>query len=178
MGIRRADPLRDAGACAAVYAPHVIDGVASFEEVPPSADEMAERIARLAPTHPWLVNDRDGEVVGYAYASPFHPRAGYRWAVDVAVYVRPDHHRSGVGRRLYGHLLDRLRAQGFRTACARITLPNDASVGLHEALGFAFVGVHPRIGFKAGAWHDVGWWQIDLAPDRDGAPTEPAPPAP
>lgn len=177
MRIRRADPERDAAACAAIYAPHVTDGAASFEEVAPSAAQMAERITRLAPTHPWLVEERDGEVVGYAYACEHRPRAGYRWAVDVAVYVQRDHQREGVGRRLYEALLERLRAQGFRRACAGITLPNDASVGLHEALGFAPVGVYRRIGWKHGAWRDVGWWQIDLAPGDHSAPGEPSPPA-
>ena len=176
MGIRRADPDRDAAACAAIYAPHVRDGWISFEEVPPSAEEMAGRMRRVAATHPWLVDERDGEVVGYAYASPHRERAAYRWAVDVAVYVHPGRHRGGVGRGLYAVLLGALRAQGFRTACAGIALPNDASVGLHEALGFAPVGVYRAIGFKAGAWRDVGWWQLDLAPGSDAPPAEPAPP--
>jgi phosphinothricin acetyltransferase len=138
---------------------------------------MAERISRVSATHPWLVEERDGEVVGYAYGSEHRVRAAYRWAVEVTVYVDQAHHREGVGRRLYEALLDRLRVQGFRMAFAGITLPNDASVGLHEALGFQPVGVYSRIGWKAGAWQDVGWWQLDLAPGSNGPPAEPSPPA-
>jgi L-amino acid N-acyltransferase YncA len=178
MVIRRADPERDAAACAAIYAPSVLDGAISFEEAPPSAGEMAERMSRLSGTHPWLVAERDREVVGFAYASEHAARAAYRSTVDVAVYVHPAHHRRGVGRHLYEALLPRLREQGFRVACAGITLPNEASVRLHEALGFRPVGVYRAIGWKAGAWRDVGWWQRDLAPGKGSPPAEPSPPAP
>ncbi|HTI35288.1 MAG TPA: GNAT family N-acetyltransferase, partial [Miltoncostaea sp.] len=99
----------------------------------------------------------------------------YRWAAETAVYVDPGHHRRGVGRRLYAALLAQLREQGVRTACAGITLPNPGSVALHESMGFAPVGVFRRVGWKHGAWHDVGWWQIDLG-GADGTPPEPRPP--
>ena len=177
MSIRRAAPERDAAACAAIYAPYVRQGATSFEESPPSADEMAARMTRLAATHPWLVEERAGRVVGYAYSSEHAPRAAYRWAVDVAVYVDAAHLREGVGRRLYEALFERLRAQGFRMACAGITLPNQSSVGLHEAFGFLPVGVYRRVGWKAGAWRDVGWWQLDLAPGQEGPLPEPGPPS-
>ncbi len=176
MGIRHADPGRDAEACAAIYAPAVTGGVASFEEVAPPPGEMAARIARVSATHAWLVEELDGAVTGYAYASPHHPRAGYRWAADVAVYVDSSRHRQGVGRRLYGALLPLLRDRGLRMACAGITLPNPGSVGLHEAVGFVPVGVYRRIGWKHGAWRDVGWWQLDLAPGAPDPPAEPTPP--
>ncbi len=176
MGVRHADPARDAEACAAIYAPAVTHGVATFEEVAPTPAEMAERIARFSATHAWLIEERDGAVTGYAYASPHHPRAGYRWAADVAVYVDPGHHRRGVGRRLYGALLPLLRDRGLRTACAAITLPNPGSVGLHEAAGFLPVGIHRRIGWKHGSWRDVGWWQLDLAPGAPDPPAEPTRP--
>lgn len=178
MPIRMAEPERDAGACAAIYAPYVRDTAISFEEVPPSAGEMADRMAGILPTHPWLVAEQGGEVIGYAYASPHRDRAAYRWTADAAVYVHGDHHREGVGRRLYGDLFDRLRRQGFRTVCAGITLPNDGSVGLHTALGFAPVGVYRGVGWKAGAWRDVGWWQLDLGDGRPGPPSGPSSPAP
>jgi phosphinothricin acetyltransferase len=110
-------------------------------------------------------------VVGYAYAVPHRTRAAYRWAADVTVYVAPSHHRRGVGRRLYTELVLRLRDGGLRIACAGITLPNDASVALHRAVGFQPVGVYRRIGWKHGAWHDVGWWQLDLLPSG-GPPRE------
>ena len=162
--LRHADPLHDAAACAAIYAPYVREGVASFEESPPSAEAMGRRIATVSRTHPWLVAERDGEPAGYAYATPHHERAAYRWAADVAVYVDERRQRSGVGRELYQGLLELLVRQRLHVACAGITLPNDASVGLHEALGFELVGIYRGIGFKRGAWHDVGWWQARLAP--------------
>jgi L-amino acid N-acyltransferase YncA len=171
--IRPADPYRDAAACAAIYAPFVRDGAASFEELAPDASTMARRIASCTASHAWLVDERDGRVAGYAYGGPHRERAAYRWAADVSVYVDPAFHRQGVGRGLYERLFETLRARGMRMAIAGVTLPNDASVGLHEALGFEPVGVYRRIGWKAGAWRDVGWWQLQLAPQDeagDGAP--------
>jgi L-amino acid N-acyltransferase YncA len=175
--IRHADPLRDAAACAAIYEPFVRDTAVSFEERAPDEHEFAERIERGSLTHPWLIAERDGAVAGFAYASSHRARAAYRWAADVAVYVAPDRRRSGVGRALYGALLPLLARQGLYVACAGITLPNDASVALHEALGFTPVGVYRRIGFKRGRWHDVGWWQAELAPAGGRAPADPGPPA-
>ncbi len=178
MTIRHADAARDAAAVAEIYGRYVRETAVSFEEIAPSARDAAERIARVQRTHPWLVaEDGSGAVVGYAYACPHRERAAYRWAADVAVYVDPEHHRDGVGRALYEALLPLLRDQGFHTACAGITLPNDASVGLHEALGFEPVGIYRGIGWKAGAWRDVGWWQLRLRP-ADNPPPEPRPPAP
>lgn len=170
--VRHADAARDADACAAIYAPFVRDGAVSFEEEPPTGTEFGERIARTSLTHPWLVAERDGAVAGFAYASPHRARAAYRWAAEVAVYVDPARHRAGTGRELYAALLPLLRRQGLHVACAGITLPNAASIGLHEAFGFEPVGVYRGIGYKAGAWCDVGWWQLRLAAG-DGPPAEP-----
>lgn len=175
--IRHADPAADAPACAEIYAPFVRDTAVSFEEDPPGADELARRIAAQSRCHPWLVAERDGEPAGFAYASPHRSRAAYRWAADVAVYVVARHQRRGVGRELYRGLLELLRRQGLRTACAGITLPNDPSVALHEALGFVPVGVYRNIGWKAGAWRDVGWWQLELSRPGRGTPAEPVAPA-
>jgi L-amino acid N-acyltransferase YncA len=174
--IRDADPDRDAAACAAIYAPHVEGSPVSFEERAPDAVELAARIRRVAATHPWLVAELDGEVVGYAYACRHQERPAYRWAADVSVYVAAARTGQGIGRRLYMELFERLRRQRFRLACAGITLPNPASVALHESLGFAAVGVSRGIGWKQGAWRDVGWWQLELAPAGDGPPPEPLPP--
>ena len=163
MLVRPAVPERDAAACAAIYAPHVDPGAASFEERPPDAAELARRIRSA---HAWFVaEDDDGTVAGFAYASPHRDRAAYRWAVDVAAYVGDAHQGRGVGRALYAELLGVLRRRGFKSACAGITLPNDASVALHESSGFEPVGVYRQIGFKAGKWRDVGWWQIILTSD-------------
>ena len=103
-------------------------------------------------------------IVGYAYASAHHERAAYRWSVSTAIYVSRDHHRRGAGRALYTTLFALLRALGYRQATAGITLPNPASVGLHEAFGFAPVGVYRQIGYKMGEWHDVGWYQAEIQP--------------
>jgi len=175
MVIRDADAQQDAAACAAIYAPYVSDTVISLEEQPPTEHDLADRIRRTMQTHPWLVAQDEHQVVGYAYATRHRERASYRWAADVAVYVDPQHHRRGIGRALYETLFTRMTAQGLRVACAGITLPNDASVGLHESLGFRPVGVYKNIGYKHGAWRDVGWWQLDLA-GADRPPTEPQPP--
>lgn len=177
--IRPAAPARDAAACAAIYAPYVKDTAVSFEEVAPSAADFAAKIAQLSATHPYLVCERDGAIAGFAYGSQHRERAAYRWAADVSVYVGPAWHRRGVARALYLELLGRLRAQRFHVACAGITLPNDASVGLHESLGFERVGVYRNIGWKAGTWRDVGWWQLCLLPPHEdgGPPPEPLPPA-
>ncbi len=173
--VRHADPGRDAQACAAIYAPNVDPGLVSFEDRAPDAGEMAERIAATSQRYPWLVAERDGRVAGYAYGAQHRTRAVYRWAVDVTVYVDPGVQRGGVGRELYAALLDLLARQRLHVACAGIALPNDASVGLHEAMGFEPVGVYRDIGFKHGAWRDVGWWQKRLLP-ADAPPEEPLPP--
>ena len=174
--IRSADPERDAAACAAIYAPHVEAAPISFEEIAPDAAEMAARIERIRATHPWLVAERGGEVVGYAYACPHRQRTAYRWSVDASVYVATGQAGQGVGHDLYTELCERLRRQRFRMACAGITLPNPASIALHESLGFVQVGTMRQIGFKAGAWRDVGWWQLELAPAGAEPPPEPLPP--
>jgi len=179
VAIRAVDPKRDAAACAAIYAPYVEASATSFEEHAPSTEEVAARIERIMRTHPWLVAEHDGEVLAYAYACPHRERPAYRWAADVSVYVVNTRHRKGVGRSIYEALFERLRHQRYRVACAGITLPNEASVQLHERLGFVPVGVYRRIGWKAGAWRDVGWWQLDLAPEAEEPPAEPlAPGAP
>ena len=162
----------DAAAVAAIYAPSVTGAATSFELTPPSAGEIAERIARVSPHAPWLVMDRDGELTGFAYAARHRERAAYQWSVDTSVYVRADQRRTGVGRTLYRVLLALLRVQGFYAAHAGITLPNPASVALHEAVGFGRIGVEPCVGFKLGAWHDVGWWQLALRA-RSGEPQPP-----
>jgi L-amino acid N-acyltransferase YncA len=180
MLIRDVDVDRDAAACAAIYAPYVRDTVISLEEDPPTPADFAGRIAHVTATHPWLIAQDGEEMLGYAYGARHRERACYRWAADVAVYVVPRHQRRGIGRALYRTLFELLAEQGFRIACAGITLPNDASVGLHEALGFEPVGVYRNIGFKLDAWHDVGWWQLELPSTGErtpeGPPRELAPP--
>jgi L-amino acid N-acyltransferase YncA len=168
--VRPAAPS-DAEPIAAIYAPIVRDTAISFEVDPPSAEAMRRRIAEVTLRYPWLVCDRAGEVLGYAYAGQHRARAAYRWSVDVSVYVLDSSRRRGVGRALYGALFRILVLQGYFNAYAGITLPNAGSVGLHEAMGFTPVGVYGAVGFKLGAWHDVGWWQLELR--RRSAPANP-----
>ncbi len=167
--IRSARP-DDAAAIAAIYAPIVRDTHLSAEFVPPGAEEMGRRLEANKATHPWLVADSIGVVVGYAYAYPFRARTAYQWCTEVSVYIHADYRRHGVARELYGSLLERLRDQGFRHAIAVIALPNLASVGFHEQFGFLPVGVFPGICHKLGRWYDIGWWRYRLEPGNDSAP--------
>lgn len=166
----------DAAEIAAIYAPCVRHTPISFETVPPSPAEMAERITGTLPRLPWLVQEAEGAIVGYAYASPFAQRVCYRWSVTTTVYVRDDQHRRGVGRGLYRALLSLLAEQGFRSAYAGITLPNEGSVGLHKAMGFEPVGVYRDAGHKLGRWHDVAWFQRALQPNAPRVEEQPAEP--
>ena len=170
--IRLASEL-DAEALAGIYAPFVEQAATSFETIPPGPDEMLRRVVETTTLYPWLVCE-SGEVVGYAYATQHKARAAYRWSVDTSVYVATSHHRRGIGRGVYASLFEVLRAQGFFNAYAGVTLPNAASVGLHEAVGFRKLGVYERVGYKLGRWHDVGWWQLGLQPHH-GNPDEPHP---
>jgi L-amino acid N-acyltransferase YncA len=160
----------DAARCAAIYAPYVRDTAISFESEPPSAAEMARRIVEAQRAHAWLVLETDGEVAGYAYGGPFASRAAYQWTTTVSVYLDGARHRSGGGRALYEALFDRLGARGHRTALAGVALPNEASVGLHRAVGFELAGTYRRVGWKLGRWHDVAWYQRPLGDGTDGPP--------
>lgn len=152
----------DASAIAEIYRPIVESTAISFETVAPHADEMRQRIQDVLAAHPWLVYERDGVVAGYVYASKHRARAAYEWSVDTSVYVDERFRRRCIGHGLYLSLFAVLIAQGYANAFAGITLPSPASVALHERVGFTPVGVYRRVGYKLGAWHDVGWWQRPL----------------
>jgi phosphinothricin acetyltransferase len=171
MRIRLAT-AEDAGPVRAIYAPIVEATATSFELVVPSEDEIAARIADRQPAYPWLVIEDERGVAGYAYAGRFAGRAAYDWSVETSVYLAERGRGRGVGRAIYTALMSLLTAQGYQQAMAGITLPNPASVGLHERIGFAPVGVYRAAGWKFGAWHDVGWWQRPLA-QADGSPSAP-----
>ena len=161
----RAATTKDAAACAAIYAPYVTDTTISFETEPPTQAEMAERIAAAERTHAWLVLEDledGGRVVGYAYAGPWRSRAAYRWTCETSIYLEIGRRRTGSGRALYEALLARLAERGYRTAVAGMTLPNEASVALHRAMGFEPVGTFRQVGRKHGQWHDVAWTQRAL----------------
>ena len=170
-GIIRLATLSDAARIAAIYRPSVTDSVISFEAEPPDEVVMSERIRSTLARLPWLVCEA-GAVRGYAYASRYRERAAYQWSAEVSAYVDQDARGRGVGRALYTSLFATLVLQGYRNAYAGITLPNEASVGLHEAVGFTPIGVYRAVGYKFGAWHDVGWFERQLAP-RDGDPAPP-----
>jgi Sortase and related acyltransferases len=162
----------DARAIADIYAPSVRDTFVSFETEVPDAVEMSRRIEYTLPEFPWLVREIDGQVAGYAYASRHRERLAYRWSVDVSCYTHAQFRRRGVGASLYTALLRMLRRQGFCNAYAGIALPNEASVALHESVGFRPIGIYAHAGYKHGAWRDVGWWGCDIAP-RAALPEDP-----
>ncbi len=162
--IRRAE-RSDAPALGAIYAPFISNNATSFEMAVPDPLEIERRILAHQDRYPWLVFERERTVLGYAYASAHRAREAYQWCAEVSVYVDSRAHRIGVGRALYTALFDLLRRQGFVNAYAGVTLPNPPSIGLHESLGFAAVGVYRRIGFKLGRWHDVAWLQLRLIDD-------------
>lgn len=166
--------VADAAAVHAIYAPVVRDTYISFEVEVPDVAEIERRIAGTLRDFPWLVWEEEGEVAGYAYASRHRDRRAYQWSVDVTAYVHADYRRRGIGQALYRALLPRLAGQGYFNAYAGIALPNAPSVALHESVGFTPVGVYRGVGFKCGAWRDVGWWQCrlrELEPD----PADPRP---
>jgi phosphinothricin acetyltransferase len=169
--IRAAD-VSDAGACAAIYAPYVVSTAITFEIDPPTPAQMAERITEASRRYAWLVMEDEGSVAGYAYAHAFAVRAAYRWACETSVYLELGRRRTGAGRALYEELFARLADRGYRRAIAGMTLPNDASVGLHTAVGFEPMGTYRQIGWKNDAWHDVAWMQktISHAPDPPREP--------
>jgi L-amino acid N-acyltransferase YncA len=162
----------DAGAILAIYTPAVIGSTISFEEELPTLDQLAARMS-ARPSMPWLVAEVDGELAGYTYASQHRQRQAYRWSVDASVYLDQRFHRQGIGRLLYETLFAQLRELGYQQVFAGIALPNEASVGLHERLGFAHVGVYRNVGFKHGRWIDVGWWSLPLASSFPPDPAEP-----
>jgi L-amino acid N-acyltransferase YncA len=167
----RAATTADAAAIADIYRPYVLETAVSFEETPPTAAEFEARML-AAPRLPWLVAIRESTVVGYCYASRHAARASYRWAADVSVYLAQNERGRGIGRLLYTELLPLVQALGYVSVFAGITMPNDASVGFHEAFGLTPVGVYRNVGFKHNKWRDVGWWQLTFT-DPPEQPAEP-----
>ncbi|MDE2951307.1 MAG: GNAT family N-acetyltransferase [Chloroflexota bacterium] len=161
---------KDAPQILEIYSPIVRLTHISFEHDVPDASEIAERIAKTLRQYPWLVCEIDARIAGYAYASAFRSRRAYQWTTETTVYVHEGYQRRGVSRALYASLLAILRAQGYRSAVGVIALPNAASIKAHEALGFQEIGVFRNVGFKAGAWRDTGWWQLDLSPTLERPP--------
>ena len=161
----------DAAAIQAIYAPYCDSSAVSFETSAPSVEEIGLRIQKISGQFPWIVGELDGRILGYAYGSRHHERAAYQWSVDATVYVSKESQGNGLGRGLYTSLFRILTLQGYYKVYAAITLPNPASVGLHEAVGFESVGICRGVGYKLGRWHDVGWWQLNLQPESADPPS-------
>ncbi len=165
----------DAASLLAIYRPFVESTAVSFETVAPTTDEFAARIAKAVAGWQWLLAERAGQCIGYAYGSAHRERHAYRWSVEVSAYVHPGHHRQGVGRTLYERLLEDLASKGFCNAYAGITMPNEGSIALHRSVGFESIGVFKAVGRKFGKWHDVAWFQRPL---RSSPPWEEQRPKP
>ena len=164
----------DIAAVSAIYAHHVLHGVASFEEVPPPADEIARRRQAVIELGlPYLVAERNGKVVGYCYAGPFRPRIGYRFTLEDSVYVDANEVGRGIGRRLLEQVVARCTELGYRQMVAVIGgRETVGSIKLHEALGFAHIGILPAVGFKFGRWIDIVMMQRTLGPGAATLPNE------
>lgn len=153
---------QDAAELLEIYRPYVEKTAVSFELEAPSVDEFAARVRKVLGSWQWLVAERGGRLIGYAYGSTHRDRPAYRWSAEVTVYLSADAHRQGAGRALYTHLFEELAAKGYCNAFAGVTLPNAASVGLHRAMGFEPIGIFRSVGWKFGRWHDVAWLQRKL----------------
>ncbi len=161
--IRPAQPT-DAAAIAAIYNHYILHTAISFEETAVTAEEIAARMAAIQPALPWLVAERDGAVVGYAYASPWKSRAAYRHSVETTVYVDQHRGRSGLGSELYAALIVELQRRSIHSLMGGIALPNPASIALHEKFGFRKVAQFEQVGRKFERWIDVGYWELILSP--------------
>jgi L-amino acid N-acyltransferase YncA len=150
----------DFATIAAITNVYIATTTIHFGYDPITADDVR---AMVGPIHPWLVGEVAGEVVAYAKAGTWRERAAYRWTVETGVYVAAHAHRRGHGRAIYSALLAELAHRGFHTVVAGITLPNDASIAMHEAMGFQAAGVVREAGFKFDRWHDVGFWQKSIS---------------
>jgi len=169
--IRLATPT-DAVSMLAIYAPYIRNTSITFETGVPPVSVFANRIRSYLENWPWLVYEKNGQVVGYAYASRYRERVAYQWSVECSVYVHEDHLRSGIASALYTSLFSILKKQGFTTVYAVINLPNDRSVAFHESMGFTYFATYVKVGYKLGKWKDVGWWQLQL---NDYLPEPPVP---
>lgn len=154
---------RDAHALAGIYNHYVAETVVTFETEPVTVSDMAGRIAETDTLSlPWLVAEASGDVLGYAYASRWKGRCAYRFAVESTVYLEPSQTGRGIGSQIYAALIDAIRARSMHAVIGGISLPNEASIRLHERLGFIKVGHFKEVGFKQDRWIDVGYWQLLL----------------
>jgi len=163
----------DAPGILEIYAPFVTGSAVTFEEEVPVAEEIAARINQISEKLPYLVCEIEGQTAGFAYAFDFRTRSAYRWIKELSVYVHPGFRRKNIARALYSCLIDLLKLQGITSVLACITLPNQESVGFHEKIGFTKAGEFQANGYKLGQWHNVGWWELDLNPERSSPCDQP-----
>jgi len=154
---------KDAAACCDIYNHYIEHTIVTFEEVPIDAGEMRHRIDTITASHPWLVFEDSGGIAGYAYAGPWKMRHAYRFSAESTVYLAPDRHRRGTGTALYKALLPALRDISVRAVMAGIALPNDASIALHEKVGFEKVAHFREVGWKFERWIDVAYWECVMS---------------
>ena len=158
----RSATLDDAEQILKIYAPYITDATTSFELTVPTLDEFKDRMTKIMSRYPFLVAEAEGEIAGYAYGCEHRARKAYQWSAECSVYISENHQRQGLGRKLYTQLFTQMKELGIANVFGGVTLPNDASVALHESMGFKKVGVYKNIGFKFDQWWDVGWWQLEL----------------
>jgi len=168
----------DGAALAAIYAYYVENTAITFEYVAPTAEEFGERIAHKLEKYPYIIAEENGRAVGYAYADMYRERAAFNWSCELSVYVDKSETGKGTGRRLYNALVELLRLQGFTSVVASITYPNEASVALHEKMGFSHLGTMHNIGFKFGRWYSLVWMEKHLCDHSNDAPPAPVIPFP
>lgn len=157
---------KDVAGILAIYAPFVAETPVSFETQVPAPSEMWGRISSILNELPYLVCEIDGKVAGYAYASNFRQQKAYEWSKEVSVYVAPEFRGRHIATGLYFSLIEILKKLGVANLLAGITVPNPASTTFHESLGFKKCGEYAGVGYKLGAWHSVGWWELRLIPEN------------
>jgi L-amino acid N-acyltransferase YncA len=145
-----------------IYNYYIRTSTVTFEETELELEDFTQRIMGIKAKYPYLVYEENGVILGYAYAGIFRTRIAYRFSVETSVYVHKDHYKKGVARKLYAELIDLLKAADIRSAIGGITLPNEASVRLHESMGFEKVAHFKEVGYKFDQWLDVGFWQLML----------------
>lgn len=155
-----------------IYAPSILGAATSFETEVPSAEEMQSRIETILKKYPWIVCAVDEKIAGYVYASKHRDREAYQWSCECSIYMNNDFKGKGIGKELYQLLFQILKLQGFRNVYAGISLPNEASVHIHEKCGFKHFATYENIGYKFGNWHTVGWWKLQIN-DYDLQPPPP-----
>lgn len=156
----------DAAAMLEIYAPFILNSGITQETGIPTVEEFQKRIFSNLEERPWLVCEIDNQIAGYAYAGKHRDRKGYQWCTEPSVYISENFYQRGIAHALYTALFDILKLQGYVNAYAVITLPNEKSISFHKKFGFDYLTTYPKIGYKLGQWHDVGWMQYEINPHK------------